>query len=204
MSPFWTKKILVLVLVALGIDSAMSASIDELRHGDCKFQPKEPVGNATFVPSDYDSAGVFLESFIERKRDNVKSYLPLKLQKVVQIGDPSREIAILELVTDCATISLDLIVSVQESEYEGSTIQAVVIYESEKHIITEPFVSFKRFIKNRKPGYSMTWGDLIFSTPDFVYTIHFKQFGFIMSSSDVAYKYIHKIRNEVGFRGNWI
>lgn len=188
----------------MSVDNIIPSNVDEPRCSNCTFQPEEPVGSATFIPSDDDSAGVFLESFIERNHDGVKSYLPLKLEKVVQIGDPSREVAVLQLITDCATIELCLVAKVDGPKYHGRSVVVSVTHEGQQQVYTEPLVTFKRYIHHEEPRYNMSWTYLRHGPQSSLTTVYFKQFGFIMNSSDVTYKYLQKIRNEVGFRGNWI
>lgn len=205
MSSFSSKKVLILALIAISINGVISVGVNQPGHGNCSSQPEKPDENFTFAATDDDTAGVEIYSFIEVKRnDTAKSFIPLKLEKVEQLGHLGQDQnATLRLVMDCATIELDLTVEVEDREYNGKSIQARVTYEGEQKVIDKSFLSFKKYIYRGSAGYSMSWNNLPFESGSSNYTVSFVRWGFIMESKNVTYNYENRITNDVGFRGGW-
>lgn len=204
MSSFSSKQILILALIASSISGIFSASISDQRYSNCSFQPEIPIENVTFAATKDDTAGAKSYSFIEVKHNDKISYLPLKLEKVEQIGHlGENQNATLRLVMDCATIDLDMTIAIRGEEYNGTTIQSRVTFEGEQKVIDKSFLSFKKYIYRGFAGYSTSWNNLDFESRGSNYTIMFRRIGFIMESKNVTYNYDQKIRNELGYQANW-
>lgn len=200
MLSFSNKQILILALVALGLNGAVSDS--------CAPQEKQPAESISFAATKDDTAGARIGGFIEIKVGSKLSYVPLKLEKVEQIGHlEDYKSATLRLIMDCATVEMDLRISTLGENYNGTATEVRVFYQDEVYTISKPVFKFSKSIQDGSPDQTMDWSPFEFQSSGWITkkskAVNFKSISFILESENVAYNYHKGIMNNDGYQAGW-